>query len=68
MAIVFHRLREDQYEPVARLEDGEVTEGQENIEGIAPTLALLESEEEVLERFNGPYLVAAREDGEAPAA
>jgi hypothetical protein len=67
MVITFYRLREEGYESVARIKDGEVVEGQENIEHLSPTLAQLESEDEVLERFNGPYLVAAR-DGEEPAA
>lgn len=66
MAVIFHRLADDEYEPIGKVADGEIVEGEEEIGGLHPNLGAVD-EDELLERFDGPYLLAARAEDEAPS-
>lgn len=60
--IVIHRLVDDEYEQIGRVEDGELTEGGEEYPSVSRQIEDLESDEEILERFDGPYLVASLDE------
>lgn len=65
MAVTFYRLTDEEYEPIGRVADGEVTDGEEELAGLHPNIGAVD-EAELLDQFDGPYVLATRED-EAPA-
>jgi hypothetical protein len=64
MAVTFYRLTNDEYEPIGRVEGGEVTEGAEDLAALHPDIAAVD-EAELVDQFDGPYLLATR-DGAGP--
>lgn len=64
MAVNFYRLTDEEYEPIGRVADGEVTEGEDELRRLHPHIESVD-EDELLDRFDGPYVLAARE-GEEP--
>ena len=65
MSVTFYRLTGDKYEAIGRVEDGVIVEGEEALPAITARAVEGADEEAVTERFNGPYLIAAIDEGRA---
>ena len=63
MVVTFYRLTDEEYETIGRVADGEVTEGEEELAGLHPNIGAVD-EAELLDQFDGPYVLATREDEE----
>ncbi|WP_436347044.1 hypothetical protein [Natronorubrum sp. FCH18a] len=66
MSVTFYRLTDDEYDHIGRVADGVILEGEEALAGVTRTVEGAD-EEELIEQFNGPYLVAAIDPSGEPA-
>lgn len=66
--IYFYELKGDEFERIARIDDGEIVEGEDELMAIDPREEAWEEAdpEMILSRFNGPRVIATYdEDPEA---
>lgn len=61
MAVTFYRLTDEEYEPIGRVADGEITDGEDELEDLHPDLGAVD-EAELVSQFDGPYVLATLED------
>lgn len=67
MSVTFYRLGDDGYDPIGRVEDGEIVDGEEELAGLYDPEQESTDEGELIEQFDGPYVVAAIDEEGAEA-
>lgn len=65
MSVTFYKFKDGEYESVGRMADGKIVEGEEELEGLYDPEDEGTDEEELVQRFDGPYFVASIDEEEA---